>query len=179
MCIRDSYYLAPEVIADDLKSSSRYGKDVDWWALGILMFEMLVGRPPFFHDNDQRLYDMIMNMPLAEALCKVPASIIVPDELRAILHAFLSKEPSQRLGFGPDDAQPVKAHAFFAPINWEALERRKIPSPYRPKVKDEMDTSNFDRQFTSEVYVCACLTILFELTLYCSLSYKVMLIPLS
>jgi RAC serine/threonine-protein kinase len=144
-------YLAPEVIVGDKKNPSRYGKDVDWWALGILMFEMLVGRPPFFHEDVQRMYNMIMHMPLDEAIGKVHASIELPSEVRAILHAFLAKEPKQRLGFGPDDAKPIKQHAFFSSINWEALERREIPSPYKPKVKDEMDTSNFDKQFTSEV----------------------------
>jgi serine/threonine protein kinase len=145
-------YLAPEVIIGDKKNPSRYGKDVDWWALGILIYEMLVGRPPFFHDDVQRMYNMIMHMPLDEQLAKLPSSIDVPPELRSILHAFLTKEPKSRLGFGPDDARPIKEHAFFAPINWEALMRREIPSPYKPKVKDEMDTSNFDKQFTSEVH---------------------------
>jgi RAC serine/threonine-protein kinase len=149
-------YLAPEVIVGDKKNPSRYGKDVDWWALGILMFEMLVGRPPFFHDDVQRMYNMITHMPLDEALGKVPSGIEIPPDVRAILHAFLSKEPKARLGFGPEDARPVRAHAFFASINWEALERREIPSPYKPKVKDEMDTSNFDKQFTSEVRFRNC-----------------------
>ncbi len=144
-------YLAPEVIVGDKKNPSRYGKDVDWWALGILMFEMLVGRPPFFHDDVQRMYNMIMHMPLDEAIGKIHASIELPSDVRAILHAFLAKEPKHRLGFGPEDAKPIKQHSFFTSINWEALERREIPSPYRPKVKDEMDTSNFDKQFTSEV----------------------------
>jgi serine/threonine protein kinase len=157
-------YLAPEVIVGDKKNPSRYGKDVDWWALGILIFEMLVGRPPFFHDDVQRMYNMIMFMPLDEVIGKLPASIDVPPELRSILHAFLTKEPKQRLGFGPEDAKPIKAHAFFASINWDALERREIPSPYRPKVKDAMDTSNFDKQFTSEVrafsQVCVVLILL-------------------
>ena len=152
-------YLAPEVIVGDKKNPSRYGKDVDWWALGILIYEMMVGRPPFFHDDVQRMYNMIMHMPLDEQLDKLPSSIVVPPELRSILHAFLSKEPKSRLGFGPDDAKPIKEHAFFAPINWEALLRHEIPSPYKPKVKDEMDTSNFDKQFTSEVHIQFCLSI--------------------
>jgi serine/threonine protein kinase len=143
-------YLAPEVIQGDKKNPSRYGKDVDWWALGILMFEMLVGRPPFYHEDVTRMYNMIMHMPLDEAISKV-SSVEFPAELRSILHAFLTKDPKQRLGYGSEDAKPIRAHAFFAPINWEALERREIPSPYKPKVKDAMDTSNFDKQFTSEV----------------------------
>jgi serum/glucocorticoid-regulated kinase 2 len=145
-------YLAPEVIIGDKKNPSRYGKDVDWWALGILMFEMLTGRPPFFHDDVQSMYNMIMHQPLEAQLGKIKSDIEIPPELRAILHAFLAKEPRERLGFGPEDAKPIKAHAFFAPINWALLERREIPSPYKPKVKDAMDTSNFDKQFTSEVH---------------------------
>jgi len=146
-------YLAPEVIVGDKKNPARYGKDVDWWALGILMFEMLVGRPPFYADDVQRMYDMIMHTPLDEALAKVSSTIAITPELRSVLHAFLTKDPKQRLGYGPEDAKPIKQHAFFAPINWDALARREIPSPYKPKVKDAMDTSNFDKQFTSEVRV--------------------------
>ena len=92
-----------------------------------------------------------MHTPLDEALAKVSSSIAITPELRSVLHAFLTKDPKQRLGYGPEDAKPIKQHAFFAPINWDALVRREIPSPYKPKVKDAMDTSNFDRQFTSEV----------------------------
>ena len=146
-------YLAPEVIVGDKKNPARYGKDVDWWALGILMFEMLVGRPPFYNDDVQRMYDMILHTPLDQALAKVSFTIAITPELRSVLHAFLTKDPKQRLGYGPEDAKPIKQHAFFAPINWDALARREIPSPYKPKVKDAMDTSNFDKQFTSEVRV--------------------------
>jgi serine/threonine protein kinase len=172
-------YLAPEVIVGDKKNPARYGKDVDWWALGILIFEMLVGRPPFFHDDVQRMYNMIMHMPLDEVLGKLPATIEVPPDLRAILHAFLTKEPKQRLGFGSDDAAPIKAHAFFATINWDALQRREIPSPYRPKVKDEMDTSNFDKQFTSEVSTLQYLSqiVLPHFTFCCSRLCKLMSMP--
>jgi serine/threonine protein kinase len=145
-------YLAPEVIAGDKKNPSRYGKDVDWWALGILMFEMLTGRSPFFHDELLSMYNMIMHQPLEVQLGKIKSFIEIPPELEAILHAFLAKEPRERLGFGPEDAKPIKAHAFFASINWALLERREIPSPYKPKVKNAMDTSNFDEQFTSEVH---------------------------
>ena len=169
-------YLAPEVIVGDGKSgkTGSYGKDVDWWALGILMFEMLVGRPPFYADDIQRMYGMIMHTPLDEALGEVSSSITIPQELRSVLRAFLTKDPKQRLGYGPDDAKPIKQHAFFAPINWDALARREIPSPYKPKVNDAMDTSNFDRQFTSEVRNRECLPYLvyFISQFHCSLSCK-------
>jgi serine/threonine protein kinase len=151
-------YLAPEVIVGDKKNPSLYGKDVDWWALGILMFEMLVGRPPFYADDVQRMYDMIMHTPLDEAFRPVNPAIIfaITPELRSILHALLTKDPLQRLGSGRQDARSIKEHAFFAPINWDLLLLRGIPSPYKPpKVNDAMGTrtNSVDLQPPSEVCV--------------------------
>jgi RAC serine/threonine-protein kinase len=144
-------YLAPEMLCGDEMTPTRYGKDVDWWALGVVMFEMLMGQPPFFHVHTAQMYSMILHMTVQEALDNSPQSIDVPAEFRAILHALLAKKPSDRLGFGPDDAQSVKMHPFFAPIDWQKLERREVASPYQPKVKDDTDTSIFDGRLTSQV----------------------------
>ena len=63
------------------------------------------------------------------------------------------QEPSERLGSGPDGSANVKNHPYFEGLDWDALERKEIAPPYKPKVKGEMDTSQIDPVFTAEAAV--------------------------
>jgi serine/threonine protein kinase len=109
-------YLAPEVL-----KQKGYGKEVDWWSLGVLVFEMLTGCPPFYHKNRQMTFRMILS-----------AELNVPDWLspsaKALVRELLVREPTQRLGHGPRGAVDIKRHAFFAPCDFPAL-YRKVPPP--------------------------------------------------
>ncbi|NWS49996.1 AKT2 kinase, partial [Probosciger aterrimus] len=120
-------YLAPEVLED-----TDYGRAVDWWGLGVVMYEMLCGRLPFYSQDHERLFELI----LMEEL-RFPRSL--GPEARALLAGLLKKDPKQRLGGGPSDAREVMEHRFFASINWQDVVQRKVTS--------EVDTRYFDDEF--------------------------------
>ncbi|RMZ98208.1 kinase C-like 1B, partial [Brachionus plicatilis] len=123
-----------------------YGFGVDWWALGVLMYEMMAGQPPFEADNEDDLFESILHD-------EVLYPIWLTKDAVSILKAFMTKNPNKRLGCvaanGGEEA--IKRHAFFSnKIDWTALEARQIKPPFKPKIKDERDTANFDKDFTSE-----------------------------
>jgi len=127
-------YLAPEVL-----EGNGYGKGVDWWSFGTLMFEMLTGLPPFYSTDVQQMYSKIMRANLA-----IPENI--SPEARAILQGLLERDPKKRLC----DPKQIKAHVFFRGINWEKLLAKEVQPPFIPQVKGKTDTSLVDPIFTSE-----------------------------
>ncbi|XP_055677833.1 RAC serine/threonine-protein kinase [Lutzomyia longipalpis] len=131
-------YLAPEVLEDN-----DYGRAVDWWGTGVVMYEMIIGRLPFYN----RDHDVLFALILMEEV-RFPRSI--SQEARSLLTGFLAKIPSQRLGGGPEDVKEIQAHPFFASINWTDLEQKKIPPPFKPQVTNDTDTRYFDSEFTGE-----------------------------
>ncbi|KAK6753347.1 hypothetical protein RB195_012753 [Necator americanus] len=130
-------YLAPEVLEDN-----DYGRSVDWWGVGVVMYEMMCGRLPFYSRDHQKLFELIMASEL-----RFPSKLSA--EAKQLLTGLLFKDPSQRLGGGPDDALEVCQQPFFKPIDWEKLYRKEIEPPYKPSVQSETDTSYFDKEFTS------------------------------
>ncbi|NWV16615.1 AKT2 kinase, partial [Origma solitaria] len=131
-------YLAPEVLEDN-----DYGRAVDWWGLGVVMYEMLCGRLPFYNQDHERLFELI----LLEDL-RFPRSL--GPEARGLLAGLLKKDPKQRLGGGPGDAREVMEHGFFAGIDWQDVVQRKLVPPFRPQVTSEVDTRYFDEEFTAQ-----------------------------
>lgn len=131
-------YLAPEVLEDN-----DYGLAVDWWGTGVVMYEMICGRLPFYN----RDHDVLFTLILMEEV-KFPRNISA--EARGLLSGLLAKIPSERLGGGPDDVKEIMAHPFFASINWKDLENKKITPPFKPQVTSETDTRYFDSEFTGE-----------------------------
>ncbi|CAH8500198.1 unnamed protein product [Schistosoma margrebowiei] len=133
-------YIAPEILAE-----LDYGFSVDWWALGVLMYEMMAGAPPFEGDTEQDLFNAISY----EEVTYPPN--LNPDAVD-ILSKFLVKSPSRRLGCVPADGGElaIQRHPFFKEIDWQILEERRVRPPFRPKVRSRIDTSNFDKDFTTE-----------------------------
>ena len=132
-------YLAPEILLDE----SGYTKMVDFWSLGVLIFEMCCGWSPFYADNTQQMYKNI-----AFGKVRFPKEILSPEG-RSFVKGLLNRNPRHRLG-ATDDARELKAHAFFADIDWALLKTKSIPPPFKPHLASETDTSNFDPEFTSE-----------------------------
>lgn len=126
-------YLAPEVVL-----SQGYGKAVDWYAIGILIYEMLLGSPPFYHENHRILYENICN----KRAYFPPGFDWVAQDL---IERLLEKDPHKRLGALANGAADVKAHPWFREVNWHLLETGQLRPPYKPKVADDGDTSNFDQ----------------------------------
>jgi len=128
-------YLAPEVL-----KGKGYGKAVDWWSFGSLLYEMLTGLPPFYSQDVQEMYRKIMTDKL-----KFPPSM--SETARSLLEGLLQREINERLR----DPEVIKQHPFFAPINWDLLYAKKLDPPFIPNVKDEKDISQIDPVFTKEV----------------------------
>jgi len=129
-------YLAPEVI-----NQSRYNKSVDWYALGVLIFEMLTGLPPFHRPDDSpmALYARIQSGP---SCIRFPAINILAKDL---ILKFLESNPSKRYGNLRNGAGDVFSHPWFREVNWEKLRNRDIVAPYLPKVTGEGDASAFEQ----------------------------------
>ncbi|OAV91674.1 AGC/AKT protein kinase [Puccinia triticina 1-1 BBBD Race 1] len=131
-------YLAPEVIKGE-----GYGKTIDWWTLGILLYEMLSGLPPYYDEDHHTMYRKILKDPLT-----FPAEI-KPDA-RALLTGLLDRDPNVRLG--ARGAEDIKRHSFFAKsIDWDRLNSKGYRPPFKPSVESAADASNFDSEFTSEM----------------------------
>lgn len=131
-------YLAPEVLED-----TDYGRAVDWWGVGVVMYEMIVGRLPFYSRDHDQLFTLI----LSEQVQYPPWMGHVTQSL---LSGLLQKDPVTRLGGGPRDALDIKEHAFFSSINWTDLDAKRIEPPFKPQVTSETDTRYFDTEFTGE-----------------------------
>ncbi|KAJ6217626.1 hypothetical protein RDWZM_008783 [Blomia tropicalis] len=131
-------YLAPEILED-----TDYGRAVDWWGLGVVMYEMMVGRLPFYNRDHDVLFELIL---LEEV--RFPRTISV--EARNLLQGLLVKDPTKRLGGGPTDANEIMLHAFFRGVDWKQVVEKNIPPPFKPLVENETDTRYFDQEFTGE-----------------------------
>lgn len=131
-------YLAPEVLLDE----QGYTKMVDFWSLGVLVFEMCCGWSPFYAEDTQQMYKNI-----AFGKVRFPRDAL-STEGRNFVKGLLNRNPNHRLG-AKADADELMAHPFFADVDWEALGRKDIKPPFKPILKGELDTSNFDPEFTN------------------------------
>eukprot|EP00908_Phaeocystis_cordata_P026034 Transcript_8509.p2 GENE.Transcript_8509~~Transcript_8509.p2 ORF type:complete len:482 (+),score=294.80 Transcript_8509:1140-2585(+) len=125
-------YLAPEII-----SNKGHHLGVDWWAIGILVYEMLVGYPPFCADDPMDIYQKILKGKMS-----FPSSF--PKAGRDLVAKLLVANPAQRLGCLKRGGRDVREHAFFKPVDFTELEAKTIRAPFVPKIKSPLDTSNFE-----------------------------------
>jgi serine/threonine protein kinase len=131
-------YLAPEVLLDE----SGYTKMVDFWSLGVLVFEMCCGWSPFYAEDTQQMYKNI-----AFGKVRFPRDTL-SQEGRNFVKGLLNRNPKHRLG-ATDDAEELKRHPFFGDIDWDLLTKKLITPPFKPKLKSETDVSYFDPEFTT------------------------------
>ncbi|CAF3515268.1 unnamed protein product [Adineta steineri] len=134
-------YIAPEIIL-----YQKYGKSVDWWAYGVLLFEMLAGQPPFDGEDEEELFTAITDHNVS-----FPKSMSF--EAVSICKGLMTKNPQKRLGCHPIDGErEIKDHSFFRRIDWLRIEARELQPPFKPKIGSNQDTSNFDGEFTAEPF---------------------------
>ncbi|XP_076442958.1 calcium-independent protein kinase C-like isoform X1 [Babylonia areolata] len=136
----------PDYIAPEILQELEYDASVDWWALGVLMYEMMAGQPPFEADNEDDLFESILHD-------DVLYPVWLSKEAVSILKGFMTKNPAKRLGCVTSQGaeKAIFIHAFFhQKIDFEALEQRRVKPPFKPKIKSKVDANNFDRDFTSE-----------------------------
>ncbi|XP_071395612.1 ribosomal protein S6 kinase alpha-5 isoform X5 [Centroberyx affinis] len=135
-------YMAPEIVEG---GESGHDKAVDWWSLGVLMYELLTGGSPFTVDGDENSHTDI-----AKRISKKDPPF--PKDMgplaKDLIQRLLIKDPKKRLGSGPNGAENVKKHPFYQKINWEDLAAKKVPAPFKPVIRDELDVSNFADEFT-------------------------------
>lgn len=131
-------YLAPEVLLDE----QGYTKMVDFWSLGVLVFEMCCGWSPFYAEDTQQMYKNI-----AFGKVRFPRDAL-SAEGRSFVKGLLNRNPAHRLG-AKKDAEELMDHPFFNDVDWVALGKKTIAPPFKPKLKGELDTSNFDPEFTN------------------------------
>lgn len=131
-------YLAPEVLEDN-----DYGRAVDWWGTGVVMYEMMCGRLPFYNRDHDVLFELILLQNV-----KFPRNL--SEEAKVLLSGLLAKNPKRRLGGSEADAMEIKIHPFFLCINWDDLAQKKIPPPWKPDVKSSWDTKYIPEEFAQE-----------------------------
>jgi serine/threonine protein kinase SCH9 len=131
-------YLAPEVLLDE----QGYTKMVDFWSLGVLVFEMCCGWSPFYAEDTQQMYKNI-----AFGKVRFPRDAL-STEGRNFVKGLLNRNPKHRLG-ATRDAVELQEHPFFADVDWDALGKKNLIPPFKPKLTSNADTSNFDPEFTN------------------------------
>ncbi|XP_061469755.1 microtubule-associated serine/threonine-protein kinase 1 isoform X1 [Rhineura floridana] len=124
-------YIAPEVIL-----RQGYGKPVDWWAMGIILYEFLVGCVPFFGDTPEELFGQV----ITDDILWPEGEEALPADAQHLISCLLQTNPLLRLGAG--GAYEVKQHAFFKDLDWNGLLRQK--AEFIPHLESEEDTSYFD-----------------------------------
>ncbi|GMF29503.1 unnamed protein product [Phytophthora lilii] len=137
-------YVAPEALAQSADGSRNYGKAYDWWSLGIVIYEMLVGESPFYDENEHKMLSRI-------AYSDVVFPSDFPRDAYDLVKGLLSKDPKQRLGserMGGVDA--IKRCRFFRHIDWDKLLRREVRAHWTPKLSGETDTRYVDPEFIDE-----------------------------
>ncbi|XP_014676485.1 PREDICTED: ribosomal protein S6 kinase beta-1-like, partial [Priapulus caudatus] len=134
-------YMAPEIL-----TRSGHGKAVDWWSLGALMYDMLTGAPPFTAENRKKTIDKILK-------AKLNLPPYLTQDARDLLKKLLKRQVGARLGSGPEDAKPIKAHSFFRHVNWADVISRRMEPPFKPALIGDDDVSQFDTKFTKQTPV--------------------------
>ena len=132
-------YLAPEII-----KGKGHNNAVDWWSLGLMIYEMLSGINPFKvrgKTNAQRL-QMITDE-------HIPMMPMFTEEAKSILAGLLQKDPQMRLG--ARGIQEIKDHIIFQGVDWTAYEQKSIEPPFVPMTQSELDIQNIDKTFTREI----------------------------
>ncbi|CAG8483366.1 5876_t:CDS:10, partial [Racocetra fulgida] len=133
----------PEFMAPEILLEQRYGRAVDWWAFGVLIYEMLLGQSPFRGDDEDEIFDAILEDEILYPINMSRDSV-------SILQKLLTRDPERRLGSGKSDAEEIKRHPFFKGVNWDDMLAKKVPPPFYPTISSPTDTSNFDEEFTRE-----------------------------
>jgi protein kinase A len=127
----------PEYIAPEVLLNKGHGKPVDWWTLGILIYEMICGQPPFCDEDPMGIYQKIL-------AGKVYFPKYFDKNAKALVKKLLTADLSKRYGNLKDGPMDILKHAWFSSLNFAELEEYKVPAPYKPAMKGDQDVSNFE-----------------------------------
>jgi cGMP-dependent protein kinase len=129
----------PEYLSPELVLSRGHDKSVDYWALGCLIYELLVGRTPFQDDNQNEIFKKIIHSHKSLAFPKG-----IDADAVDLIKKLLAPNPAFRLGNLMGGVSEIQQHPFFKGFSWQSLEARQVPAPYVPHIKDAMDVDCFD-----------------------------------
>ena len=128
----------PEYIAPEIVNNEGHGHAVDWWAFGVLLFEMLVGRPPFQADTPYLLYERILTEDVT-----FPADLAL--DARSLIGTLLIRESKCRA-----TEEEIRAHPFFSDVSWSDVEQLKLHAHHKPSVKNPIDSRHFETYTESD-----------------------------
>lgn len=133
----------PEYIAPEMVEGRRYNCMVDWWSLGILMYEMLCGAPPFFDTNVNVMYRQIISR-------EIEVPVDVSENARDLILRLCDKMPERRIGAGELGEEEIKQHPFFESVAWEKILEKQVEMPWKPTIANDEDVRQFDEMFTGQ-----------------------------
>ena len=131
-------YISPEILLN-----KGHGKPVDWWTLGILIYEMIAGIDPFNDEDTMAIYQKVIK-------CKIKFPSFFPSDAKSIVKHLLVKDLSKRYGNLKGGVNDIKFHRFFKNLDWNQLVKYQLEAPYIPNVKSNGDCDNFDTYTESE-----------------------------
>ena len=131
-------YIAPEII-----SGEGYNESVDWWSLGIIMYEMLTGKLPFKFNFDNQEEQEQNDLNIYDKKIKYPSWI--EENAKDLINKLLNKDPEKRIGSGKEGAENIKRHPFFSDIDWNKALNKELRPPFIPKIENETDIKYFEK----------------------------------
>ena len=114
----------PEYMAPEIVGSKGHSKEVDWWALGIVIHEMVVGYPPFFHQETYQIYTQILNKDK-----EVEMTVNTDQYCKDLCKKLLTRDPKKRIGASKNGAEDIKKHKWYRGLNWAALYNKTMEIP--------------------------------------------------
>jgi len=130
----------PEYVAPEIILNKGHDRAVDFWSLGILMYELLTGTPPFTASDPMKVYNIILR-----GFDQIDVPRHVSRTAVTLMKRFCKENPVERIGYQKDGVHDIRKHRWFQGFDWEGLATRSLTPPIAPSVQSAADTSNFDK----------------------------------
>ena len=129
---------------------------MDWWAFGVLVYEMLLGQSPFRGDDEDEIFDAILEDEPLYPITMPRDAVSILQKVRCLSYPFLScidiwdfqmltRDPDRCFGAGKSDAEEIKRHPFFKEVNWDDVVNKRIPPPYYPTIVRALEVCSAER----------------------------------
>ncbi|EEC09222.1 cAMP-dependent protein kinase catalytic subunit, putative, partial [Ixodes scapularis] len=129
----------PEYVAPEVVLNKGHDRAVDFWAVGVLMFELLAGTPPFAADDPMKTYNVILK---GIDMLDFPRNM--SRNAVSLIKRLCRENPSERLGYQKGGIMDIKKHKWFQSFDWDGLQARTLQPPFEPQIRGPADSSNFD-----------------------------------